>query len=61
MTLTQTPANKFLNVTHVACDIFVGSGQVLSLLRLQVGTTAGASDLGRSYPIKNTLSTPGNY
>lgn len=58
LTFAQTPANKFVNVTHVACDVFVTSAQVLTLLRLQVGTTSGASDLGRSYPIKNTPNAP---
>src|SRR3954469_1497889 len=53
LTFAQTPANKFTNVTHVACDMFVGSNQVLTLLRLQVGTSPGATDLGRSYPIKS--------
>lgn len=58
LTFAQTPANKFLNITHVACDIFVNSGQVLVLVRLQVGTSPGASDLGRSYPIKSTPNAP---
>jgi hypothetical protein len=58
LTFTQTPANKFLNITNVACDVFVSATQVLTLMRLQVGTNPGASDLGRSYPIKNTPSAP---
>ena len=58
LTFTQTPTNKFVNVTHVACDIFVNSSQVLTMLRLEVGTSLGVSDLGRSYPIKNTPNTP---
>lgn len=58
LTFAQTPANKFLNITHVACDMFVTATQVLTLLRLQVGTSPGATDLGRSYPIKNTPNAP---
>ncbi len=58
LTFAQTPANKYTTVTHVACDMFVSSIQVLTLLRLQVGTSPGASDLGRSYPIKSTPNAP---
>ena len=38
--------------------MFVTSSQVLTLLRLQVGTSAGSGDLGRSYPLKNSPNAP---
>ncbi|MBR0689390.1 hypothetical protein JQ594_25970 [Bradyrhizobium manausense] len=56
LTLTQVPANKFLNITHVACTIATQTSQVLDRVDLNTGSTSGNSDLGRSYPLRGNVS-----
>ena len=66
ITFAQSPTDKFLNVTNVACSITTSSGQVMRDVVLYVGTTAGANDLGRGYSIlgnvvQRILSTQAFY
>ena len=56
LTLTQTPANKLLNLTHVACTISTKSTQALLNVDLNVGSTPGGLDLGRPYPVRGNVS-----
>jgi hypothetical protein len=52
LTFAQSPTNKFLNITDIACEIAVSSQQVLAQANFAAGTTSGAADLGRSYSIR---------
>ena len=56
LTFTQSPTDMFLNVTNVSCSIQVSSGQVLSTMNLQVGTTLGQIDIGRPYALKGNTN-----
>jgi hypothetical protein len=56
LTFTQTPANQFLNVTNVACQISTPAAQTVLDLNLYAGTTSGANDLGRPYPIMGNVT-----
>jgi hypothetical protein len=57
LSFAQTPANKFLDITHVACTIFTLPTQVLATVTLNAGSTYGATDLGRPMSIRgNTTS-----
>ena len=56
LTLAQTPANKLLNITHVACTINTKSTQALLAVDLDVGSTSGSVDLFRPYPIRGNVS-----
>src|SRR5262249_31092647 len=48
----QSPAEKFLNITNIACTIGTSSSQVLSGLDFQVGTSSGAFDLARPMSVR---------
>jgi hypothetical protein len=52
LTFTQTPSDKFLNITNVSCSVSMGTSQGMTQLALEAGTTSGARDLGRYYDIK---------
>jgi len=56
LTFAQTPANQFLNVTNVACNVQVSSNQVINAVTLYAGTTSGGDDLGRYYEIKGNTT-----
>ncbi|MGW1422393.1 hypothetical protein ACWAT4_20010 [Bradyrhizobium manausense] len=52
----QAPADKFLNITHVACDIETALGWMLGRTSVGGSTTNGmAGDLGRSQSIRGTV------
>jgi hypothetical protein len=63
VTFAQTPANQFLNVTNVSCNVSVNSGQVITLMNLNAGTTSGQNDLGRPYSILGNVipQTSGSF
>jgi hypothetical protein len=52
----QSPTDKFLNVTNVACNIQVASGQAITLMNFGVGTAPGLIDLGRPYALKGSVT-----
>jgi hypothetical protein len=52
LTFAQTPTDKFLNVTNVSCLVQINPELALRTLTLFVGTTSGATDLGRGYNIR---------
>ncbi|MGW1422395.1 hypothetical protein ACWAT4_20020 [Bradyrhizobium manausense] len=56
LTFTQTPSDKFLNITHVNCTISVLSNQILAVAELGVGTTPGAADLGRPMSVRGNTT-----
>jgi hypothetical protein len=56
LTFAQTPANQFLNITNVSCFVQVDSGQVISEMTLNAGTTSGPNDLGRPYSILGNIT-----
>jgi hypothetical protein len=56
LTFAQSPTDKFLNITNVACDIGVASTQSINTVTLFVGTASGQNDLGRTYPIKGNTT-----
>jgi hypothetical protein len=51
LTFTQTPSDKFLNVTNVSCSVNMFAGQIMNVMNLYAGTTSGANDLGRPYSV----------
>jgi hypothetical protein len=53
---TQTPANQFLNITNVSCNVTVNSAQVINAMTLNAGTTPGATDLGRGYEVMGNVA-----
>src|SRR5262249_33559098 len=53
LTFAQSPADKFLNVTNIACDIRTSTAQVLSFVNLVLGTTF--NDLSRPMPIRGSV------
>lgn len=55
-TFAQTPANKYLTITNVACTISVSPNQSVSEVYLVVGTSSGSLDLNRPYPIKGNAT-----
>jgi hypothetical protein len=63
LTFAQTPANKFLDVTHVTCGIAIKPTQILSDVSLFGGSTSGSADLGRSMTIRGntTFEASSNY
>jgi hypothetical protein len=48
-TFTQVPANQFLNITNVSCQMTTTTQEVVAEVYLVAGTTSGANDLGRPY------------
>lgn len=61
LTLAQIPADKFLDVTHVACQIITQPTNFLALVNLQAGSTAGSTDRGRPMSIRgNTIAEGSN-
>ncbi|MBR0835196.1 hypothetical protein JQ612_18580 [Bradyrhizobium manausense] len=59
LTLAQSPTDKFLNITHVACLISVPNGPTIQPVIdvfLTVGSTSGANDLGRKQHFLNTTN-----
>ena len=56
LTFAQTPANKFLDVTHVTCAITTNPTQILSDVSLFVGSTSGSADLGRPMSIRGNTT-----
>jgi hypothetical protein len=56
LSFAQTPTNQFLNVTNVSCSISLSNVQGLLGMFLEVGTTSGNSDLGRSYSIRGNAT-----
>lgn len=52
----QTPANKFLNITNVNCNITTALSEVVADVRVQTGSVSGGNDLGRDHSIRGTLS-----
>ena len=58
LTFTQTPANKFLNITLVSCSISSLSNQILADVILQVGSET--ADMGRPQSVRGAASTASN-
>jgi hypothetical protein len=62
VTFAQTPGDMFLNITNVACTFIVNStsagNQTLWDVNMIVGTTSGANDLGRFYPLRGNIAAP---
>lgn len=56
LTFAQSPTDKFLNITNVACDIQLGANQALAYVEFNVGTTSGNPDLGRNYPLRGIVT-----
>ena len=57
LSFAQAPADKFLNITHVACDIETALGWVLAHTAVGGSTTSGAAgDLGRSQSIRGAAA-----
>ncbi|MBR0836816.1 hypothetical protein JQ612_26795 [Bradyrhizobium manausense] len=56
LNFSQSPTDKFLNVTHVTCYIQTLTSQVLQDVELYVGTTSGSGDLLRPMFIRGTMS-----
>ena len=56
LTFAQTPANKFLDVTHVTCAIATKPTQILSEVSLFGGSTSGSADLGRPMTIRGNTT-----
>jgi hypothetical protein len=54
---TQTPSNKFLNITNVSCTVQMDPSQTMSTMYLYAGTTSGASDIGRTLSIKGNATS----
>lgn len=52
-TFSQTPTNKYVNVTNVSCIVATYSSQMMPYAQLQVGTAPGQSDLGRNYTLRS--------
>src|SRR5262249_27527843 len=52
LTFAQSPTDKFLNITNIACDIQLSSSQVLQQVTLFVGTSSGNNDLFRPMSIR---------
>ena len=57
LTFTQTPANKFLNITLVSCSISTYNNQILADVILHTGTQSGYADLGRPQSVRGAAST----
>jgi hypothetical protein len=53
----ETPTNKFMNVTNVACQVATNANQFIGAMFLQGGTTYGNDDLERIYSIKGNVSS----
>jgi hypothetical protein len=51
LSFSQTPSDKFLNITNVSCNVVTSSPQILAAATLEGGTTFGANDLARTYAI----------
>ena len=60
LTFTQTPANKFLNITLVSCSISSYTSQILADVILHVGTQSGTTDMGRPQSVRGPASTASN-
>lgn len=58
LAFAQTPTDKFLNVTHVACVITTSSNKAVTLVMLSGGTTSGGNDLDRPYFLLGALTGP---
>jgi hypothetical protein len=56
LNFTQTPANQFLNITNVSCNVTVPSAAVINAVTLIAGSTSGAENLGRPYEIKGNVT-----
>jgi hypothetical protein len=56
VTFAQTPTNQFLNVTNVSCSVNMLASQSMTDMPLYAGTTSGAADLGRPYPLKGNTT-----
>ena len=56
LTFAQTPADKFLDVTHVACEILTLPAQYLAIVSLNAGSTSGSTDLGRPMSIRGNTT-----
>jgi hypothetical protein len=54
---TQSPADKLLNIANVSCDITVPSSGFVTILKLNAGSFAGGSDLGRDYSLLGALNS----
>lgn len=57
LTFTQTPANKFLNITLVTCSITSYNNQLLADVILQTGTQSGYTDTARPQSVRGAAST----
>ena len=57
LTFAQTPANKFLDITHVTCSILTQPTQFLAFVTLNAGSTSGANDLGRPMSIRGNAAS----
>jgi hypothetical protein len=53
---TQTPSDKFLNITNVSCFVTVSSNAAAASISLNAGTTPGSFDIGRPYEIKGGVT-----
>jgi hypothetical protein len=56
LAFSQTPPDKFLNITNVSCSVTVQPGQAVSYILLSGGTTSGNNDLGRPYSLKGNAT-----
>ena len=56
LTFAQTPANKFLDITHVMCQISTYPTQFLAIVTLNAGSTSGSTDLGRPMSIRGNAT-----
>jgi hypothetical protein len=54
LTFTQTPSDKFLNITNISCNVTTSSGQIIDAMNLFAGTTSGNNDLNRPYEIRGS-------
>ncbi|MBR0686769.1 hypothetical protein JQ612_31560 [Bradyrhizobium manausense] len=58
LTLTQTPTNKFVNITNVSCIVATFASQAFPYGQLQLGTAPGQNDIGRTYTLRGISPIP---
>jgi hypothetical protein len=56
LAFTQTPSDKYLNITNVSCSITVTSAELVTGMSIQAGTTSGSVDILRTYPIMGSAT-----
>jgi hypothetical protein len=60
LSFTQTPSDKFLNVTNVSCFVETASAQTIADINLNAGTTSGTIDIARPYSLRGGITLETN-